>query len=242
MDGGGYIYSSGPIKERLGAHTHTQEFLNDFTVYVGGSLHPDHGGNWERMARANKWLAQREEESPKPDVRRLQAHIEEMPFDQRCLIEGFAQAAGVERTWRFPSLTTGELRFYRKLAEWIAMSEADDIIDCITVAFPGAQLVPDQTGPDESSGAGGEPEPPVSSKPKVVRVIEDDLLVPPGYLDNTDLSGSTSEIKARINTYLHAHLLAEIDGKNRKGVVDWLMNKLKGFKVPEEMRKEGSSE
>lgn len=225
MDGGGYVYSSGPIKERLGAHTHTQEFLNDFTVYVGGSLHPDHGGNWERMARANKWLAQREEESPKPDVRRLQARIEEMPFDQRCLIEGFAQAAGVERTWRFPSLTTGELRFYRKLAEWIAMSEADDIIDCINIAFP-------------------EPEPPVSSsKPKVVRVIEDDLLVPPDYLDNTDLSGSTSEVKARINTYLHAHLLAEIGGKNRKGVVDWLMNKLKGFKVPEEMRqKEGSSE
>jgi hypothetical protein len=70
----------------------------------------------------------------------------------------------------------------------------------------------------------------------VVRVVEEDLLIPPGYLDDTDLSGTVAEIKARINAHLHAHLIAEIDGKNRKSVTDWLMGKLKGFKVPDEMR------
>ena len=237
MNGGGYVYNSSPIRERLKAHEHTPEFLNAFSVYVGGSLHPDHGGDWQRMERANKWLTSKEPQALKADVRRLQERIKQGPADQRKLIEGFAAAAGVEHTWNFPSLTTGELLFYRQLADWIAMSEADDIVECITIAFPGTkEISPTGTTPQPE----GEPEkPPASPKRKVVRVVEDDLLIPPGYLDGADLSGSVADIKVRINAYLHAHLIAEIDGKNRKSVTDWLMGKLKGFKVPDEMRQSG---
>lgn len=234
MNGEGYVYNSGPVKERLKAHDHTPDFLNAFSVYVGGSLHPDHGGDWQRMERANKWLTEREPQAPKSDVRRMQEHVKAMQSDQRKMVEGFAAASGIAHTYDFPSLTTGELLFFRKLAEWIAMSEADDIIDCITIAFPGTiEISPTGTTPQPE----GEPEP--TAKPpkrKVVRVVEDDLLIPPGYLDGTDLSGTVAEIKTRINAHLHAHLIAEIDGKNRKSVTDWLMGKLKGFKVPDEMR------
>ena len=147
MNGGGYVYNSSPVRERLKAHEHTPDFLNAFSVYVGGSLHPDHGGDWQRMERANKWLAEREPQAPKADVRRLEQRIKEMPFEQRKLIEGFAAAAGVAHTWNFPSLTTGELLFYRQLADWIAMSEADDIVECITIAFPGAEEISQQATP-----------------------------------------------------------------------------------------------
>jgi hypothetical protein len=233
MNGGGYVYNSSPVRERLKAHEHTPEFLNAFSVYVGGSLHPDHGGDWQRMERANKWLVEREPQAPKADVRRLEQHIKEMPFEQRKLVEGFAAAAGVAHTWNFPSLTTGEMLFYRQLADWIAMSEADDIVECITIAFPGAEEISPAGDPPQPEG---EPETSAPPRRKVVRVVEEDLLIPPGYLDDTDLSGTVAEIKARINAHLHAHLIAEIDGKNRKSVTDWLMGKLKGFKVPDEMR------
>lgn len=234
MNGGGYVYNSSPVRERLKAHEHTPDFLNAFTVYVGGSLHPDHGGDWQRMERANKWLVEREPQAPKADVRRLEQRIKEMPFDQRKLIEGFAAAAGIEHTWNFPSLTTGELLFYRQLADWIGMTEADDIVECISIAFPGAEDISPQSPSATVQAEGAEP--PDKPRRKVVRIVEDDLLVPPGYLDNADLSGSVADIKARLNAHLHAHLIAEIQGKNRKSVTDWLMSKLKGFKVPDEMR------
>ena len=230
MSGGGYVYNSSPVKERLRAHNHTPDFLNDFAVYVGGSLHPDHGGDWERMKRANKWLGGRETNAPKADVQRMQAKVAEQPYEQRQMIDGFAAAAGVEHTWNFPALTDGELLFFQQLADLIAMSEIDDIVECISFAFPGAK---------EISPAGTPPEEPELSAPpkrKVVRVVETDLSIPPGYLDDTDLSGSAADVKKRINTLLHAHLIAEIEDKNRKTVVDWLIGKLKGFKVPEEMR------
>jgi hypothetical protein len=240
MSGGGYVYNSSPVKERLRAHNHTPDFLNDFAVYVGGSLHPDHGGDWERMKRANKWLGGRETNAPKADVQQMQAKIAEQPYEQRQMVNGFAAAAGVGHTWDFPALTDGELLFFQQLGDLIAMSEIDDIVECISFAFPGT-ISPALAASRLDLGAllaKGAPEPELSAPPKrkVVRVVETDLSIPPGYLDDTDLSGSAADVKKRINTLLHAHLIAEIEDKNRKTVVDWLIGKLKGFKVPEEMR------
>ena len=184
------------------------------------------------MQRANKWLGGRELNAPKADVQQMQAKVASQPCAERKMIDGFAAAAGVEHTWNFPALTSGELLFFWQLAELIAMSEIDDIVECITFAFPGAEKI-SSTGalvPEE------EPELSAPPKRKVVRVVETDLSIPPGYLDDTDLSGSAVDVKKRINTLLHAHLIAEIEDKNRKTVVDWLIGKLKGFKVPEEMR------
>ena len=100
MNGGGYVYNSSPVRERLKAHEHTPDFLNAFSVYVGGSLQLDHGGDWQRMER-EQVACRTGTASPKADVRRLEQRIKEMPFEQRKLIEGFA-AAGVSHTLELP--------------------------------------------------------------------------------------------------------------------------------------------
>ena len=107
------------------------------------------------------------------------------------------------------------------------MSEADDIVECITIAFPGAEEISQQATLRLKENLKNLRTP----RRKVVRVVEEDLLIS-GYLDDSDLSGTVAEIKARINAHLHAHLIAEIDGKNRKSVTDWLMGKLKGSRCP----------
>ena len=238
-------YYSGPMQSRLKAHPTTDpEFVHLFITAAGGGLREQDGGNWERTRRANASLRPREARSKLDDRKHLVARIEGLEYDKRKLLELHARAAGVETHYTLPSLTEGEALFYKRLSDYVEIHDLEDMVECITTAFPGAEVT---ITSDDAPGTGGEVSVPTSSSEsapdpvppaggKRVRVLEDDLLIPPGYLEGTDLSGNATEIKKRINAYLHAHLVAEIEGKNRKGVTDWLMGKLRGFKVPEEMR------
>ena len=237
-------YYSDAIKERLEVHVLTEDFVSRLMLASGGSFKPEEGGDWERVRRAHRMLRPLEEKSKLGDRNRLKHFIENMDHDKRKLLEYHAEVVELHR-WTLPSLTAGEVRYYKRMATWLAISDIEDIVECISTAFPGAEESvpsPQAATPGTAEGETATPSAEAASPPgRKVRVLEDDLVLPDGYLEGTDVSGTAGEVKLRIQMLLHAHLVAEIQGKNRKGVTDWLISKLAGWKVPEEWRVEDES-
>lgn len=245
-------YYSHAIKERLGVHALTQDFIDGLFAITGGGFKEEQGGNWERVRKGNEALRHLEQKAPKKDKDRLVAKVRRLERDRRELLDTHARVAGITFKWDSPALTTGEVAYLSRACDWVEISDIDDIIECITTAFPGASEVSASSSPrgaETGEGVSASPSPELSESdlatPKSVRVIEDDVIYPDDYFDEVDLSGSKDEVLDRIKFFLHAHLIAEVSkthgGKGRKGVADWLISKLwaangQGFKVPDEWR------
>ena len=238
-------YYSHAIKERLGEHALTQEFIDGLFAITGGGFKEEQGGNWERVRLASEALRTLEEKAPKKAKDRLASKAQRLPFDRRQLLDTHAKVAGITFHWTSPALTTGEVAYLSRACDWIEISDIDDVIECITTAFPGTVEVPSSASlPADCSGteegaterAASSSEPAAKRKRKLV--IDGGVVVPEGYTDQAiDLGGTTAEVKARVNEIIHATFIAELHGKNRAGITEWLMKtKLKGFRIPEDWR------
>lgn len=244
-------YYSHSIRARLAHHELTDEFVGRLLNVTGGGLKEEQGGNWERVRLANGFLRQHESKGLKKGRDRLVNKVNRLPRDRRQLLDTHSKVAGIGFHYTSPALTFGEVAYLSRACDWIEVANLDDVIECISTAFPGAEVIelpaseeapPPGLALVPPAGADGEgmeqPSPSATSKKKPKLVIDGDVQVPDGYTDQAiSLEGTTAEIKARINTVLHATFVAEVTGKNRAGIVDWLMKaKLKGFKVPAEWR------
>lgn len=254
-------YSSVILAARLRAHTITPEFHQAFTMIVGGGLRPADGGSWERCRRASNWLHPLERKAKHSDLAHLRNKIDPLDREVKDFADLVCRLCGIYATYRSPILTEGERLAWAAAVDLAVFADIPDVFECITQEFPGAEVIQfpgpvasatgETTGtaegsrvpsaeiadsaspPGESAGegvSGGAPSP----KPKLH--VDDGITYPEGYFDDVDLDGSVTEIKRRLNHHLHAHLIAETNGKNRKGLTDWLMSKLRGFRIPEEWR------
>ena len=235
-------YTSVVMRERLRAHTMTDQFVASFTHIVGGSLRPNEGGSWARCRKASAWLRPQETKASHADLARLRSRIESEDREVRDFADLVMRLCGIWATFRSPILTEGERLAWTAAIDLAVFADIPETFEAITAAFPGAEVIqfPSPANPPADSGEGGalggaSP----STRPRLVP--EHGVTFPEGYTDDVDLTGTVSDIKRRLNQHLHAHLIAEVEGKNRKGLVDWLVkSKLNGFRIPEEWREDES--
>ncbi len=227
-------YTSGPMKARLARHEVTPDFAQAITTIAGGAFRPVDGGTWERCRKVATFLQGQEANATHPDKARLVGYCDTLTATQRSVLDITARAFGIQRPYNSPLLTTGEVAAVLWIATYVATEPLDDMTECITTAFPGTTQI--LSSPAETPGGVRSSPPGEPPKLKVTRVLEDDLVIPEGYCDGIDVDRPISEVKTEITTLLHRYLIAEVQGKGRKGLIDWLISKNRGFKVPDEMR------
>ena len=255
-----FTYTSGPMKARLRAHPRTGTdalWVEHLLTVAGGAFQPEAGGSWERCRQAHGLLQSQEIKVGHNELERFRGYISrELDAMGRRTLDMWGRTFGIVKHYTSPILTEGEMYALRWMADFLVGDEADDFYEGLTKIFEaeipgsdGVNLTPSEAdqaqraiaAAEAGTGEGGAASSPENAKRKVIRVLEDDLQLPDGYLDGIDVDRSIAEIKAAINRNLHAYLVAEIQGKGRKGLTDWLIAKNKGFKVPSEWRVEVES-
>ncbi len=243
-------YYSGAMAERLSLHALTEAFVAELFAKTGGPFKEEDGGNWERVRHGNWFLRPHESRAPKAERDRLASKIKRLESHKRPLVDSHAKVAGISLHHNSPALTTGEVAYLSRVVDWVEISDIEDLVECITTAFPGTEVLPvseaasgSASTPLQADGTAGEESAvssPAEPSGKRTKALADGVNLPDDYLDTAiSLEGKVAEIKARINQVLHATLIAEVQGKNRLGLTDWIeKSKLKGFKLPEEYREE----
>lgn len=231
-------YDTEAFKARLYHHDTTEGFYAALTAVAGGSLNPSHGGDWERMKLASRWLRGQEAPAGAARTATLRRELKELsPIGQR-FVDSFGAAAGIELSANSVQLTIGEHAFYSHVITTVAIADADDAFDMICRGFPGAEILAVQSG--ETAGEGPHTSPAeTSSEPLpewVGTVLDPDVVFPDGYTDGV-VEGSVSDIKDAVWGYCHRLLIAELQRKKpRKSVLEFLYGKCKGHKIPDSWR------
>lgn len=230
-------YDAGPMRARLALHPLDDAgFVAALTALADGSLHPDHGGSWERCAKVAPWLAERERQSKAADRVALEVAYAALGGD-KLIVGGIASTAGIERHVGSVLLTDGEVAFYRYVIEHVTEFHLDDIFAAVVATF-GEDMVPGlQTGTEGEGTTTLSPSEDSEAVAEVrAKILDPDVLFPDGYTDGVP-TGTATEIKEAVWGYCHRLLVAELERpKPRKSVLEFLMAKCKGFKIPEEWR------
>jgi hypothetical protein len=139
-------YDTEAFKARLYHHDTTEGFYAALTAVAGGSLNPSHGGDWERMKLASRWLRGQEAPAGAARTATLRRELKELsPVGQR-FVDSFGAAAGIELSANSVQLTIGEHAFYSHVITTVAIADADDAFDKICRGFPGAEILAVQSG------------------------------------------------------------------------------------------------
>lgn len=236
-------YSTDALKSRLKLHPSDDGFFTALTAVAGGSLHPDHGGSWDRMKKASAFLEPREQRAPDDMRSRVADAYLALPVRGRGLVDTFGATAGIPRHVRSGLLTDGEARFYEYVITTAATAGITDTFDAVVAGFnldpDDAATVPgDDTGTSSSGGATASPDEDEGYEipQPIARIIDPDITFPDGYTDGI-VEGTATEIKDAVWSYCHRLLVAELQRpKPRKSVYEFLAAKCKGFKIPDEWR------
>lgn len=159
-------YSVDAMRERI-ATLHAALDAQAFLTAAGGSLHPDHGGNWERSQAAASYLVVHEPMASSLEVSKIDFRYKALPPLTRSLVDAYVVTAGVLRPIRSPLITVGELLVW----EWFIVHVlSDDALKALVDAEFGfsTEVLHPSAEEGEEGEVGDAPSP---SRPLIVHTM-----------------------------------------------------------------------
>ena len=239
-------FNPSPWRHRLRIHDRDlPAFAADFMEATGGSLAIEHGGDWDRGKRASRFLELREGPATAAEAKKVHDSYLALPVESRPVVNCWAETAGIPRHARSALLTEGEVIFYDWILTTVKTAGIEDTFEAIIKGFdledfqvaqvPGAPVGTPEEG-HFAAPSSGEALPKRTDIRRTAITIEEDVVLPDGYCDDIPGGLTIPETKDLVLSYVHRVFIAEVNGKQRKGLLDWLIARGKGFTIPDVWR------